>query len=277
MTINLEVKQRVERDQVAKKLRLERRLERVISSKYAELIREFDILYPGTGAAPHIETVAASTQSSLEAHYLIVQREFEGQFAEDVGAQLPEQAINLASFAFGAWIAERALFNATRIIATARNRLLSSIAAARNALTQEVGNVPTNGQALDAGKRIVAPVLRTQARLVGTVETQAASEATKVITAEAAGGLVPRNVAGLPSPLPPSGDDIVVARKTWLTQEDEVVRNRHVLTNGQERGVNDLFNVGGQSLMFPGDTSNGADLANVINCRCFSFFERVSA
>ena len=270
--IDLATKQLRENSQTLKKIRLEQRLSRVIMNNYAELVREFDALYPATGSAPAIETVAQSTQASLEAHYLIVQRQFEGEVTQDLGEPVPEAAMNLGAFAFGVWIAERSLFNATRIIATARNRILTSIEQARQAMADEIGNVVPNQQALDQGKRIAAPILRRQALTVGNTETQASAEATKTFVAEAAGGVVPRNAAGVPGPLPAIGDDIIITRKTWGTQRDEQVRGRHVITDGQQRSASDLYDVGGQSLMFPGDTSNGADLSNVIRCRCFSFY-----
>lgn len=52
----------------------------------------------------------------------------------------------------------------------------------------------------------------------------------------------------------------------WSTMLDERVRDWHQEAEGQERRVDQPFDVGGEQLRFPGDTSLGASLRNVINC-----------
>lgn len=54
--------------------------------------------------------------------------------------------------------------------------------------------------------------------------------------------------------------------KTWRTSHDERVRSGHRDADGQTVPVFMPFQVGGESLMFPGDPSGSPD--NVINCRC---------
>jgi uncharacterized protein with gpF-like domain len=54
--------------------------------------------------------------------------------------------------------------------------------------------------------------------------------------------------------------------KTWRTSHDERVRAGHRDADGQRVPVFMPFQVGGESLMFPGDPSGSPD--NVINCRC---------
>lgn len=58
--------------------------------------------------------------------------------------------------------------------------------------------------------------------------------------------------------------------KQWITRLDSSVREAHVITHGQGREVDNLYNVGGESLMYPTDMSHGASLGNTINCRCLS-------
>jgi hypothetical protein len=61
--------------------------------------------------------------------------------------------------------------------------------------------------------------------------------------------------------------------KTWFTMGDEIVRKtpfNHVNADGQTVDANDVFRVSNESLMFPGDMSQGASLGNIINCRCKS-------
>lgn len=55
-------------------------------------------------------------------------------------------------------------------------------------------------------------------------------------------------------------------RKRWLATEDERTRLWHIQADGQTVGLNEVFDVGGEGLQFPGDPHGRAD--NVINCRC---------
>jgi HK97 family phage portal protein len=56
--------------------------------------------------------------------------------------------------------------------------------------------------------------------------------------------------------------------KQWLTQRDDRVREMHQFAEGQTVPIDDPFVVGGEKLMWPGDTEHGASLENVVNCRC---------
>lgn len=67
-------------------------------------------------------------------------------------------------------------------------------------------------------------------------------------------------------------------KKEWLTSIDGREREIHGNANGQVKGmtpVNEPYNVGGQNLLFPGDTSQGAGPGNVVNCRCTETYEVV--
>jgi hypothetical protein len=60
--------------------------------------------------------------------------------------------------------------------------------------------------------------------------------------------------------------------KEWSSMRDTRVRHAHVEAEGQIKLVTEPYIVDGEELMFPGDTSRGASLSNVINCRCASRF-----
>jgi hypothetical protein len=55
--------------------------------------------------------------------------------------------------------------------------------------------------------------------------------------------------------------------KTWHNVGINV-RDAHKAANNQRREINDWFLVGGELLMYPRDSSGGASLANIINCKC---------
>jgi len=57
-------------------------------------------------------------------------------------------------------------------------------------------------------------------------------------------------------------------RKIWSAAIDGRTRDSHEALDGTEVGVDEAFISGGSSLMYPGDTSLGADAEETINCRC---------
>lgn len=65
--------------------------------------------------------------------------------------------------------------------------------------------------------------------------------------------------------------------KSWVTMGDGKVRDSHAEANGQKRKIDEPFTVGGYSLMHPGDTSMGASLSEVINCRCVTRYGKKRA
>ena len=55
-------------------------------------------------------------------------------------------------------------------------------------------------------------------------------------------------------------------QKEWIASFDDRTRDTHSEADGQIVMASNTFLVGGQQMMFPGDTAGGA--AEVINCRC---------
>jgi hypothetical protein len=60
----------------------------------------------------------------------------------------------------------------------------------------------------------------------------------------------------------------LVVKKRWLATRDGRTREDHLDAEGQEVDMDEPFEVGGEELMFPGDTSRGASAGNTIMCRC---------
>lgn len=56
--------------------------------------------------------------------------------------------------------------------------------------------------------------------------------------------------------------------REWLATHDARTRHAHGMADGQRVGVDEPFTIGGEKLMFPGDTSHGASGWNIYNCRC---------
>ena len=56
------------------------------------------------------------------------------------------------------------------------------------------------------------------------------------------------------------------SNKTWVAHHDKHTRFTHRVANGQTVPLNDPFQVGNDSLMFPGDPSGSPE--EIMNCRC---------
>jgi HK97 family phage portal protein len=59
-----------------------------------------------------------------------------------------------------------------------------------------------------------------------------------------------------------------VPHHEWVATPDLRVRDDHGMADGQVVKVGEPFQVGGYSMMFPGDMSHGAPIKQVANCRC---------
>lgn len=68
-----------------------------------------------------------------------------------------------------------------------------------------------------------------------------------------------------------AGETNIPMRKVWITNESDRTREDHIDADGQERGLNEMFDVGGERLEYPGDPSGSPE--NVINCRCVIGYE----
>ena len=55
-------------------------------------------------------------------------------------------------------------------------------------------------------------------------------------------------------------------RKEWVSAADERTREDHAAADGQIVGIDEMFDVGGEGLAYPGDPSGSGE--NIINCRC---------
>jgi hypothetical protein len=102
-----------------------------------------------------------------------------------------------------------------------------------------------------------------RADTIGLTETQNIAEKTKDLEAQyffAENELVAGGVA--------ITEENAELLKTWSAILDKVTRPTHVEADDQTVPKDDPFIVGGAQLMFPGDTSLGAPLDEIINCRC---------
>lgn len=145
-------------------------------------------------------------------------------------------------------IAEISDTTAAQILAGARNRLVGIGDLlwfnARTSLVQGV-ELGEDVPALAARVRDAAQVTEPRSRTIARTSVISASNAASIAQARSAG---------------------VGMEKGWLATEDDRTRPAHVAADGQWVPLDDMFEVGGELLDFPGDPSGRAD--NVINERC---------
>lgn len=60
-----------------------------------------------------------------------------------------------------------------------------------------------------------------------------------------------------------------VKNKKWISERDSRTRDSHIISNGQVKGLEELFEVGQDKILYPGDPRASAKEA--VNCRCTIF------
>ena len=204
----------------------------------------------------------------LERHYARVALAMRGRKAPK-GARIEDAALSL----------DHAQSLRARVQAQARRYLDSTDAELRTLHTQSQGEVKASSSGRGGGFTVLQQgtfkttaeqahaKARRRARNAANVETQETAE-------EARFEWVKQNKANA---------RIV---KIWHNMGDTRVRGNpagryrnsrfdHWTVEGQERFVDQPFDISGEQLMHPGDTSKGATLGNVVNCRCSAQFMAV--
>jgi hypothetical protein len=107
-------------------------------------------------------------------------------------------------------------------------------------------------------------------------QTQELSALTESNTAKEAGEKAKR-AAGILSffqatQLRSLSDKVVEQIKMWITMGDNRVRQSHRGANGQRRHDTEPFQVGSSLLMYPADGSLGAEIKELVRCRCFVYY-----
>ncbi len=157
----------------------------------------------------------------------------------------------------------------TQIINSTTDKLMEQSATAARRETQRLA-VETGvarsaeEEALEAGRTL-------ERRLAGrsggitSLETQAPAEMSKMVEAEVLLGHTPQVAGGAYS------ETGVI--KTWWSMGDDIARDDHLMADQQEQQIDQPYTVGPDQLMVPGDSSLGAPIGQVINCRCASVID----
>lgn len=241
--------------QVSLKLKLERIFKPEVSKVFNGILRDFRITVATTGQPPTIDNYRSVWETVLKNHFYRVQKTFTG-----VVKQVDDMTLRV----FLNWRNKYAPEDATFINLTTRVNMVESIQAALNQAAEDFKILSNRELSADA-TAILKRKLKTRIDRIINTETQKAAEAAKFMEAEVLSGVTPRILGG-------GGNEPTGTTKRWTTVGDKFVRNLHREANGQVRKLNEPYLVGGEYLMHPGDTSLGASIGNVANCRCVSTY-----
>jgi hypothetical protein len=156
-----------------------------------------------------------------------------------------------------AYANRRASFIGPEIIATTEKNLAQAKTFVNNLIEQEGLSVSEEEQASMVMDDLTRRVIN-RTETIAITETQNVYQTAKQISS----GFVANKLSEVGHTM----------QKRWNATLDQKTRIAHANAHGQRVPTEQLYTVGGEYLMFPGDTSHGATLENIINCRCESIF-----
>ena len=250
-----------EQEQLQMKLALENRFRREVKKVFAAILQDFRVSVAAMGVPPDSRQYAPAWSTALDVHYRRTQKLFKGVVDENQKQVDDDDEELLALLLLGllAWRERNVQLGANFLLATTQTNMSEAIRIAKAQFDLD-GIIPTNRELAAAATAVLRKKFNARTESSIITETQKAAESTKQIEAEVRSGVTPRVLGG--------GAIISKTIKTWTTVGDSRVRDIHVAANGQRKTLTEPFVVGGELLMFPGDSSMGASAGNIANCRC---------
>ena len=246
---------------LAKKIRLERRLEIAMRKILFDYADDVEKIIEETGELPNARAqTGEQTLEALEKQYRRVSEEFKTDFREQ---ELSKNTLlfletknvdNDIEAALATFINVTTIEHTGLIVGTTQTETESAIIRATIELLEQEREL-----ADDAVAKLTAEKLRRgvpgRASNIATTETQVAAEGTKDVEANTI----------LRTPEVPEVEDVV---KEWEDMDDSKVRDTHREADGQQVSARDAFSVGGFAMRFPGDGELGAPIKEIARCRC---------
>ena len=244
---------------LAKKIRLERKLNITMRSILRTYSKEMARSLRVRGSLPNAAALTRNkTLVALEDQYTRTVKAFKKDFRDDLAKTNPlileNKAIeddiddNLAAFIATSSVNRSAIITTT----TQRESEAAVLKATIQLIDEEIAL--TNEAVASRSSQIFNRKINSRAATIATTETQNAAEGSRLIEVE--------TVIGSPDV------EVEIVNKTWETIIDGAERESHFDADGQTVGSRDTFSVGFSSLLYPGDTSQGAGAEEIIYCRC---------
>lgn len=259
------------------KLALEKTFSRDLVSYFNEIKKDVVSFYTATGLLINADIYQKQTETLLEKHYKRVIRNFinEGKYSyrkslEAKGIEYKQEQEEedekikatsvLIALAFVESIIQR---RALQLIETTNDNIKDTAAKATKKAKESGTKVH------DEINKGLDRAFKSRYAMIALTETQFMAERSKNIEA----AVISRNGNVDPSSI---NDGVVTGnpdvKKEWAAILDDRTRGGHAMADGQKQNMNDPYIVNGEYLMYPSDTSMGASLGNIINCRCSSLY-----
>ena len=252
-----------------RKLRLEAQFTPKVDAMFNRMLKAHSESVRETGLPLNAAQWESNWAKLLEAHYQDVQVSFSGvvkrsqksMYAIEIkqDGNGDEEAVAAALLL---WRSGQSNSQANHITDTSIRNVSNAMSTARQALLEEGEDLSNRNMAL-ASAAILRRSFKGRTGSIVMTETQSAAESTKLIEGVSLLGLEPETAVTGTIPA-------VTATKKWKTVGDNRVRLNHRIANNQIRPINRPYDVGGEQLMYPGDTRLGALPKNTANCRCSS-------
>lgn len=273
------------REDLRDKIKLEKDFIRKLTTLNNKIVKKTVLDFARDGVVLNAREFEPALAELLDGQYDRAARVFSDQIRDVLPEDLQSTDIenSLITDALVVFFAARVIDQSQIITRTNQRDISTSIVSANRQLQElaEPGEIVTTRAVARTAGVLLRRKLKGRTGTVATTEVQVAAESSKatetsILTRNP--GSLPRPVLAIPQPqvvVPqlPVGLPPPKVKKEWVTAGDEVVRRSpfsHVFADGLKINLEESFDVGGQLLRIPGDTSQGASLSNVINCRCAS-------
>ncbi len=246
-----------------KKLELEAILiPQLINRYFSPISKDFFKTYSESGVIPNFSLHDQNLNKVLNTNFDKTAKEFSRKLRNELGRVENAQQLNeIIEANLESLKIQNLAISQKSISNTTQNDLQKSVKDI--ILAAAAANVVLNNRQIALRARRKFNLLSSsRVNTISGTQTQQAAEGAKN---EEVGALNRNNAV-----FPAAGIRFATAiiRKTWITKMDNRVRPAHVAAQGQRVKLKEPFKVGGELLMIPGDTSLGASLGNIIECRC---------
>lgn len=252
---------------LAVKLALEAGLASSLRVFFRKLSSDFRIAYSSSGSIINTNVYLDELVDILRPHY----RKVSSKFARSLRANIKSHFMLSMEYKqddqevdgeIRNFVNTVPLIQAGFIIASTQN-IIDDIVGSVIAAQLSLGKALSNKEIADKSYVELNKRNTVRATTIATTETQKAAEGTKFLEANT---LI--NTGAEVNGLQVSK----MTTKEWNAVLDTHTRSFHAVADGQRKPVDEPYSVDNELLMYPGDTSLGASLYNVINCRCGSQF-----
>jgi hypothetical protein len=250
-------------DSFAKKIKTERNIRSKINNHLRTISRDAFDAFARTGNTRSIREYRALIEQDIEQHFVNVAKIFSNTIRSSVGKPKNNTAVNLEVGNKILSSGEYRAYRSSHSIMDTTSKQIDNILFAVKKKAKEKGKDLTNEQVARISKRAFNMRVISRSNSIAITETQYAAESGKRIEFDKLFELDSEFADGTQM-------SDVKSKKMWIAVLDDHTREEHALADGQEVEINEPFIVGGEMLMYPGDDSMGASVANVIRCRCSS-------